>query len=331
MKKNKMIIKGAGVAGLWTAFFALKAGLDVEIYDPQSEIRSAACSYVSGGMLAPYCEKETSDDAVFSSGKESLILWQKFFPELVTMTGTLIVAHTKDYNRLRAFADQTEGFERVNGERIAELEPALSARFETGLYYSNEGFLEPRRALIGLTEAVRKAGGVFYFEKTYEEKDVYEKDAVIVDCTGLAAKPYMKGLRGVRGEILTVRAGEVRLSRPVRLLHMRHPIYIIPRPDQRFTVGATSIENENASPYVTVRSAGELLTRLFDLHSGFAEAEILEMNAGLRPALFDHSPVVISTDAGKNLYFNGLYRHGWTIAPAISEKLIMQIIENLRF
>ena len=49
-----------------------------------------------------------------------------------------------------------------------------------------------------------------------------------------------------------------RLRRPVRLLHPRFPIYVVPWSGNRFMVGATQIESEADGP-VTLRSALELL------------------------------------------------------------------------
>jgi glycine oxidase len=84
-------------------------------------------------------------------------------------------------------------------------------------------------------------------------------------------------------------------------------------------VGATTIESEDTSG-PSVRSLGELATQLYHLHPGFCEAEILEINAGLRPAFPHHKPKVICTK--KNLRINGLYRHGFLTAPAIAESVI---------
>ena len=70
----------------------------------------------------------------------------------------------------------------------------------------------------------------------------------MIDCTGAAAIGRIGGLRGVRGEMLYVETEEITLSRPVRLLHPRHPLYIVPRGDGAFMVGATMIESDAARP-----------------------------------------------------------------------------------
>jgi len=90
-------------------------------------------------------------------------------------------------------------------------------------------------------------------------------------------------LRGVRGEMLILRTPDVSLSRPVRLLHPRFPLYAVPRADMQFMIGATMIESQSAGP-VTARSMMELLGAAYALHPAFGEAEIVETGVGVRPA-----------------------------------------------
>jgi glycine oxidase len=112
-----------------------------------------------------------------------------------------------------------------------------------------------------------------------------------------------------------VRTREIALSRPVRLLHPRHPLYVVPWPDGRFMIGATVIESDDAGP-VSVRSALELLGAAYALHPAFGEAEILDAGAGVRPAFADNVPRIVVR--GRTLYVNGLYRHGFLLAPALA-------------
>ena len=65
------------------------------------------------------------------------------------------------------------------------------------------------------------------------------------------------------------------------MLHPRRPVYVVPRGDGLFMVGATMIENEERSR-VTARSIVELINSAYAIHPAFAEAEIVE--TGLRPA-----------------------------------------------
>ncbi|TGS93529.1 FAD-dependent oxidoreductase, partial [Mesorhizobium sp. M8A.F.Ca.ET.213.01.1.1] len=92
-------------------------------------------------------------------------------------------------------------------------------------------------------------------------------------------------------EMLILRAPDVSLSRPVRLLHPRFPLYIVPRADHRFMIGATMIESQSGGS-ITARSIMELLSSACALHPAFGEAEVLETGVGVRPAFPDNLPRV---------------------------------------
>ena len=146
--------------------------------------------------------------------------------------------------------------------------------------------------------------------------DVPEKRSRLIDCRGLAARDELNELRGVRGERVVIRTNDVELRRPVRLLHPRFPIYVVPWSGDRFMVGATQIESEAASG-PTVRSALELLSTAYALHPAFGEAEIVAFDVGLRPAFPDNHPRIVVKDT--DIYVNGLFRHGFLLAPALAE------------
>ena len=92
-------------------------------------------------------------------------------------------------------------------------------------------------------------------------------EGTVIDCRGFAARDALPELRGVRGEMLLVRTREISLRRPVRLLHPRIPLYIAPRADGVFMIGATMIESADQGG-VSVRSAIELLSAAYALHPG---------------------------------------------------------------
>ncbi|MBV9079310.1 MAG: FAD-dependent oxidoreductase, partial [Methylobacteriaceae bacterium] len=141
-------------------------------------------------------------------------------------------------------------------------------------------------------------------------------DGTVIDCRGLAARPDAPELRGVKGETVLVETTEIALARPVRMMHPRWSIYVIPRQDHRFLIGATSLESEDRSG-VSVRSALELMTAAYALHPAFGEARIVELGHGLRPAYPDNAPRI--EVRGRRIAINGLYRHGFLIAPALAE------------
>ncbi|HVC30136.1 MAG TPA: FAD-dependent oxidoreductase, partial [Steroidobacteraceae bacterium] len=148
-------------------------------------------------------------------------------------------------------------------------------------------------------------------------------EAVILDCRGLEARDALPELRGVKGEMLIVRLPDISLSRPVRVLHPRVPVYIVPRGEGRYMIGATMIESDQPTR-ISARSMLELLGAAYALHPAFGEAEIVEIGTGVRPAFPDNVPRVCRI--GGRLYVNGLYRHGFLLAPALARQAAEQVL-----
>lgn len=315
---------GAGIAGTWVALLLVEAGVRTTLYDRDGETLSGGgTSHWAGGMLAPDCESDGAEPVVVALGRRSIDLWQAHLPD-VQRNGSLVVCHPRDRPDLDRFARQTSGHERIGPERIGELEPVLAGRFATGLFFADEAHVEPRAVLPALRRRLRDLGAEMRFGT---EADPDAMDGAVVDCRGLGARARFPDLRGVRGETVTVETSEVAFARPVRLMHPRWPLYVIPRQGNRFLIGATSIESEDRSG-VSVRSALELLTAAYTLHPAFGEARIVELGTGLRPAFPDNEPR-IEVD-GRRIAVNGLYRHGYLLAPALAELTANYILHGTR-
>lgn len=319
MKAQSITVVGAGIVGLWQALTLARAGHRVRLVERSSQPFADAASRLAGAMLAPYCEAEAAGPVVRDLGLSALPLWRRTVPGVV-FDGTLVVAPARDRAELTRFARLTEGHRAVGQQEIAALEPDLGDRFANGLFFADEGHVVPAAAMGSLLDQARAAG----VDVRLGSEDDAAGGTLRIDCRGLAARDKLPGLRGVRGERLVIRTPEVRLSRPVRLLHPRHPLYIVPWGDGRFLVGATVIESEDAGP-VTVRSALDLLALAYTVHPAFGEAEIVEMAAGLRPAFADNLPRIIRR--GDTLFVNGVFRHGFLIAPALAQ-LVAETLEG---
>jgi glycine oxidase len=302
---------GAGIAGAWQALLFAKAGHAVTLHERDSEAMTEATSHWAGGMLAPWCEAEASEPVITRLGLRSLALWREHMPE-TPFNGSLVVAHPRDRSDFERFARMTSGHRRIQGDGVSDLEPSLDGRFRDALFFPDEGHVEPRRVLPELHARIREAGGTIAFGSPAEAAGI---DGIAIDCRGLSARDTFPDLRGVKGEEIIVETDEIELSRPVRLMHPRWPLYIIPRGDNRFMIGATSIEREDQG--VSVRSALELLSAAYAVHPAFGEARIVEIGSGLRPAFPDNLPrIAIDKD---HIAVNGLYRHGFLLAPALAE------------
>ncbi|WP_123422670.1 FAD-dependent oxidoreductase [Gallaecimonas pentaromativorans] len=301
-------IHGFGLMGRLLCWRLKKAGLRVAWTDPHP---ASAAGWVAAAMLAPKAEAVLSSPAIFAMGNAALPLWQAWLSELGDIqhgfTGTLVVSHPQDQGLMVDFSRRTE----CEPCQAGDLEPALADRFGRGLWLSGEGYLDNSALMhrLGALGSSNQGSG---------------EAAIIVDCTGAAAE--LPDLRAVRGEVARLHAPEVTLTRPVRLLHPRYPLYIVPRPDGRYVVGATEIESRDHSP-VSVQSALELLSAAHSLHPGFAEARIESLQVGLRPAFTDNEPKLAWQ--GNRLSINGLYRHGFMIGPVLAERAVSDITARL--
>lgn len=314
MTRQRITVAGAGIIGLWQALTLARRGHAVMLVDREIEPLKTCASRHAGAMLAPWVEAESAPDVVRDFGIEGLAVWRSVYPGVVN-NGSLVVAVARDQPDLTRFAKLTREHRTLDRAALAVLEPDLAERFPSALYFSGEAHVATPHALAFLMQACQDAGVDMHFGRALEESD---RETIVIDCRGLGARGRLPDLRGVRGERLLIRSSEVGFARPVRLLHPRYPLYVVPWGENRFLVGATMIESEDAGP-VSVRSALELLGAAYALHPAFGEAEVLEMSAGVRPAFPDNVPRARVADGGGSIMVNGAYRHGYLLAPVLAK------------
>ena len=299
-------VLGGGVAGLCVATELAARNVEVKIFDPAIRPGPHGCSWWAGGMLAPFCEGETAEEPVVRLGRQAAAWWER---QGVTVhrRGTLVLTLGRDRRELDRFARRVPEHEVLDAAGLAALEPDLAGRFDRALHVPAEAHLDPREALNHLRDRLAQAGVRFVAEPG-------RPAGLTFDCRGLAARDALPDLRGVKGEMAVLRSADIRLSRPVRLLHPRYPLYVVPRADGLFMLGATQIESDDRRR--SVRSALELLSAAYALHPAFGEAELVEIGADARPAFPDNLPRLVRR--GETIHLNGLFRLGFLLAPALA-------------
>ncbi|WP_424982527.1 FAD-dependent oxidoreductase [Maritalea sp. S77] len=303
-------IAGAGVAGLCVALELARRGHPVTVFEQGESLELNQSSHLAGGMLAPWCEKVSAPEDVVRLGAGAADWWAKVTE--VQRSGTLVVAPPRDQAELRQFASRTEQYEQLGDNRIADLEPDLAGRFSKALFFDQECHLDPRQARQELVLQIEKLGSEVRFGEPAPEQ-------VDIDCRGGAVD--LPELRMVRGEMVMLECPDVTITRTVRLLHPRIPIYLVPRGNGIYMLGATMVESASWRA-ISLRSALELLGAAFALHPGFGEASVIETGVGLRPAFPDNLPRIIKRD--DKYHLNGFYRHGYLLAPAMAQQLADQ-------
>jgi len=319
---TEVTIIGAGVAGLCVARALLDRGADVVLVDRHADAGPHACSWWAGGMLAPFCEGESAEEPVVRLGCEAADWWNAK-TNAVHRCGSLVVSPARDKSDLVRFARRTTGYREVTGAEISNLEPDLGDRFAKGLFFESECHLTPRLALARLRASVLADGAQFVQDDA--DPDEYAQRGLTIDCRGFQARDNLPDLRGVKGEMLVLSCPDITLSRPIRMLHPRVPIYLVPRGDGIFMLGATMIEG-HAGKHVTARALLELLSAAYALNPAFGEAEVLEIGVDSRPAFPDNLPRI--RRVGNLIRANGLFRHGFLLAPAMARMVTELIFDN---
>ena len=350
--QGRFAIVGAGLMGRLLAVELAQVGGQVDLYDQGGPDAALSAARVAAAMLAPLAESAITENNVVNMGVHSLSRWPEIIAKLASpvffqQNGSLILWHRQDANDAERFVKHLQKNQHSNpvltepelldSKRLLEIEPSVADRFNQGLYLPNEGQLDNRQLLNALALELSNLPVNLHWHQSLEPLALEQSDQYdwVIDCRGLGAKEdwsETKGnyLRGVRGEVIRLYAPEVNLRRPTRLIHPRYPIYIAPKENHIYVVGATEIESDDHSE-MSVRSAMELLSAVYTVHSGFAEARILEMATQCRPTLKNNLPEVrieSGTGPAKRLSINGLYRHGFMIAPAILDSVIELLISG---
>ncbi|WP_058615603.1 FAD-dependent oxidoreductase [Tepidimonas taiwanensis] len=347
MAREHFLILGAGLMGRLLAVTLARAGHRVEITDAAPDATAGGAARVAAAMLAPLAESAVTEPNVVAMGRYALPRWRTLCTTLEAtvffqQNGTLILWHRQDAREavrfealLRATAARVPGLptpQALDATTLAEAEPAVAGRFAQGLLLPEEGQLDNRALLDALLRTLQTLGVAprWHTPLTLSQAQEWQRDhpgSWVLDCRGLGARdewpaggPAAGPLRGVRGEVVRLYAPDVTLQRPTRLLHPRYPIYIAPKPDHRFVIGATEVESDDLSP-ASVRSTLELLSAAYAVHPGFAEGRVLELCTQCRPTLPDNLPAVVER-APRVLQINGLYRHGFLIAPAVHDAVL---------
>ncbi len=322
MSKSVAVI-GAGILGLNAAYMAAKRGLKVCVFEKQ-DFPPANASSIAGGMLAPFSEIDTLPMKFVQAGLKGIEFWRdnlgEDFSDCLQDTGSLFIAHPEDKHMLERFAQHlpaiSDNWKWVNAKEIAELEPCINNKFGRGLYIPQEANIHPLQALEALAHKLKQLGGDIIKQET-TPKELNKDYDWVIDCRGYVPD-IDSNLRGIKGEIILLENKEFELKRPVRLMHPRYPLYIIPRTNNIFAVGASVIENSNTDDgLVFLRSAMELMSAAYSLHPSFGEAKVLDMSSAIRPAYLDNLPRIKIDGQDKYIRCNGLFRHGYLLSPVM--------------
>ena len=329
-------IVGAGLLGQLLAFNLQKNGHSINIFADTDKQALSSATDSAAGMLTPIIELQTAENVISRLGLCSIKIWKKIIPNFsksvfYKFNGSIVTAHPEDHAELKRFKqiisskDKDYKFHELDSKNTTLINSGINLK--NGLYFPTDGHIEGSSLIAALNFELDNKNITWHTNtwvqkiephNIFTDKAKYRFDTVF-DCRGYKAKDSVPDIRGVRGELLYLHAPEVKLNFPIRLLTPRYPVYIVPLPNDHYIIGASEIETEDNSP-ITVRSTLELLTAAYSIHTGFAEARIIKSKVGHRPALPSNLPQIKLMPG--LIAINGLYRHGFLIAPAIVEEAL---------
>ncbi len=359
-------IAGAGLVGRVLALNLLRDGHTITLFDKDSKEGVTSAAFTAAGMLAQFAELESAESIIYDLGVRSQELWKNLLRDAgvydgLQQKGSIITAHPQDMSELEHFitslknkVEDAKDIKLINSHELAKLEPELGHHSQA-YFLHNEGQVDSQRFIAFSTTYFDSCQNVTWRENTevtkLEAKKVFIGEEVeefdwVFDARGLGAKEHFDDLRGVRGEVYWLESKDIKITRPTRMLHPRYRIYIVPRENgcedieldhceeckisqtactKRYIIGASQIESEDYSP-VSVRSTLELMSAAFAMHPNFGEARIVNTETNCRPAFKDNLPKIENEDGLTRI--NGLFRHGFLLAPAIVEQALNEGINS---
>lgn len=351
---RSVVVVGAGIIGLTSAFRLARHGHAVTIVDPHP---ARGATWAAAGMIAASAEIIPGEEDNYELQRGALDAWRRLNDELVQATGRAVAVHSTgtlvvgwdagDRALVRQFEQVATRFGAPHSlRRRAEDSTAfagLSERISDGVLMEGDGWLDPDEAVTIIREALDRLG-VETVEESVAEIGGDERSVVArtpsrelhadvgVLATGWAPLPTgaltsaLNSVRPVQGVTVRVR-GEDRGAGPMVRGYVRgRMFYLVRRPGGHFVLGASS--EERAGPGVQAGELHRLVRDALDISPDLETAEILELRTGLRPASADGRPFFERLEPKGWGWSSGYYRHGVTLAPWAAARAVEFVEEG---
>jgi glycine oxidase len=339
--KRDVVVVGAGVIGLASAWRLAQRGLSVAVLERGEP--GCGATRVSAGMLAPVTESEFEDEPLLDARLAAAEAWPRFAAELGEASGLECGYRRNGCLSVALDADELVDVRRHHDFRLElglaakwllpsecrELEPALSTAAAGGSFTPDDGEVDPRALTAALVAALERAGVPILRTEVTNPDDAFEHGRTVVAATGAWAgwlpDDARPPVRPVKGQIVRLRgpAGEPVVERSIRTPQ----VYVVPRASGEVVVGAT-VEERGFDTTVTAGAVHELLREGYRAVPELAELEFAEAGAGLRPGTPDNAPVVGRTSIDALLLAMGHYRNGILLAPTTADLVADLVTEK---
>lgn len=324
----KLVIVGAGVAGLAIGWRLQQQGCSVTILERAQPARGA--SWAAAGMLAVTAEMEDAADAERALAVRSNNLWPAFAADLeqasdqmvgFTRAGALMLA--ADATGLEAMRPRGQV---LDAAQVASLVPGLGPQVG-GLWAPDEAHVDNRALGDALVIAFQKAGGRLLANEAVVRIEEHGGRASAVltpfgrypaDAFLLAAGAWTSLLddlpiRPVKGEMIALDAN----LGPDMPVIWGEGVYLVPR-GGRLLVGAT-VQEAGFDTSLTDAARDFLRARAERLIPAARDWNLVDHWAGLRPATPDGLPLLGPLTLPNLFVAGGQFRNGILFTPAIAK------------
>jgi len=282
-------------------------------------------------MLAPVTETDFGEDELLRLNLESAAMWPAFAAELEEATGLptgyradgafVVAVDRDDAEELRRLHDlqRSLGLESEwlvpSAARAAE--PGLAPRIAGAIDAPGEAQADPVAVVAALRHAFEALGGRIE-QRNVESLDDIRADQVVIAAGAWSSQIADVRVHPVKGQLLHLRTRDG--APPLAGRIVRTPrCYIVPRPDGRVVIGATS-EEKGFDTSVDAGAVHRLLEAAWEVLPDVWELEFVQVIAGLRPATPDNRPL-IGRASERVVNATGHYRNGILLAPLTAQRV----------
>ena len=326
----KVVIVGAGVAGLATGWRLQQQGCSVTILDRAQPGRGA--TWAAAGMLAVTAEMEDAAEAERALAIRSNSLWPAFAAELEQASGQPVGFTRAGALMLAADAAALEAMrprgQVLDAAQVTVLVPGLSPQVG-GLWAPDEAHVDNRALGDALAIAFLKAGGTLVPNEAVVriEEHAGRAGAVLTphgrhgaDVFLIAAGAWtglLDGLpiRPVKGEMIALDSN----LGPDMPVIWGEGVYLVPR-GGLLLVGAT-MQEAGFDTSLTQEARDFLRNGAQKLIPAARGWRLVEHWAGLRPGTPDGLPLLGPLGLPNLFIASGQFRNGILFAPAIAEHM----------
>jgi glycine oxidase len=345
----KVVIIGAGVAGLGVGWRLVQAGAEVTILERAQP--GSGASWAAAGMIAVTAELLDAHAAEIEFARQSNALWPEFAEELEAASdravgfsrkGAMILA--ADTAELARFARKASapGLSLLDPAQVRALAPLVTGPQAGALWSPKEAVVDNRALTVALAYAFQRAGGrlitneaVVRIERKGSSTDgraaiahtpfgLYHADVFVLAAgawSGLI-ESELAPITPVKGEMIALEPPRG-ASLPDQVI-WGHGVYVVPR-GRRLLVGATA-EMVGFDTALTDEAARALRAGAENLLPAVKDWTLVDQWAGLRPRAPDGLPLLGPTSVDGLWLAGGQFRNGILFTPAIAQNITAQLM-----